>query len=106
MKVTRKANETRRDKMTEQRPKQSWDKYKKKAGQIPCIVKHLSPYDLEKLDYNAPDDVKLDFEKYQNDMFRGCAMYHVPDMKEPYYTWEGKVVERSSLADRELPLVD
>ena len=33
------------------------------------------------------------------------ARSYVPEMEEPYYTWERKIVEKSSLKGREQPLV-
>ena len=50
--------------------------------------------------------MKLDYESFQRKMFGSLAKFYVPDMEDPYYTWDGKIVERSSLKGRKLPLAD
>ena len=51
---------------------------------------------------NAPDEVKTQYEVYRNGLHNMKDV--APELEDPYYTWEGKVVERSSLAGRKLPL--
>lgn len=91
-------------------PEYSWKKYLKKTGELPVLNEKFKnnghePYTLYGLEDSAPDEVKLEFEKWQKRMFSNLARFYVPDMKEPYYTWEGKVVERSSIEGRALPLI-
>ena len=58
---------------------------------------------------DTDEQLKIQFEKEKNaEMKRliiGTGTYEI-DLQDPYYTWGGKIVERSSLAGRELPLVD
>ena len=58
---------------------------------------------------DTDEQLKMQFEKEKNaEMKRliiGTGIYEI-NLKDPYYTWEGKIVERSSLKDRELPLAD
>ena len=51
----------------------------------------------------TPKD-KEEFEQYINEEQAFFIKKLNPDLENPYYTWEGKIVERSSLKDRELPL--
>ena len=64
-------------------------------------------YKLAGLKPDTDDQLKMMFEKWKNaEMKRliiGTGIYDI-NLKDPYYTWEGKIVERSSLAGRELPL--
>ena len=92
-------------------PRYSWDNMLIYIGELP--VANLKwrergdpGYALMALPEDAPDSVKMDYEKFQRRSFGSLARFYVPDMKAPYYTWEGKVVERSSLKDRTLPLAD
>ena len=92
-------------------PNYSWDKYARQVGEIKHYDKKAkergdSGYSLIALSTETPDEIKMDFERFQNKYFNGLAKFYVPNMQDPYYTWEGKVVERSSLAGRELPLAD
>lgn len=92
-------------------PKYKWDKYLVKTGEIPVASKKRRdrgdlPYVLFGLDPKASDDLKLDYESFQRKMFGSLAKFYVPDMEDPYYTWDGKIVERSSLKGRKLPLAD
>ena len=59
-----------------------------------------------KLKAAAKDSDKADFEKYVMNTMGGEVFLKegYPDMKDPYYTWEGKVVERASLKGRGIPL--
>ncbi len=59
-----------------------------------------------RLKATASDDDKLGFEKFENGQNAFFLKSIYKELKEPYYTWEGQVVERSSLENRELPLVD
>lgn len=92
-------------------PKYKWHEYLVKTGEIPVANKKRRdrgdlPYVLFGLDPKASDDLKLDYERFQRKMFGGLAKFYVPDMEDPYYTWDGKIVERSSLKGRKLPLAD
>lgn len=78
------------------------------------IIKPKKQYKIDdmKLVGLKPDTderLKMQFEKEKNaEMKRliiGTGIYEI-NLKDPYYTWEGKIVERSSLKDRELPLAD
>lgn len=55
---------------------------------------------------DATDEEKADFEAYV--MITQGGEGFLPDMYEemddPYYTWEGKVVERASLKGRGIPV--
>ena len=91
-------------------PKYVWDQYKRKTGElekakeiVPAISCSLPLYGL---DESAPDDVKMQYERYVNIRLKSLARYFVPTMESPYYTWEGKIVERSSIRNRRLPLFD
>ena len=57
---------------------------------------------------DTDDQIKLQFEKLKNGIMKNTGMARLYELnaEDPYYTWEGKIVERSSLKDRELPLVD
>ena len=60
-----------------------------------------------RLKSTASDDEKHDFESYAMVFMGGnyfMGKMH-PEMEDPYYTWEGKVVERSSLKGRKIPVV-
>lgn len=59
-----------------------------------------------KLKASATDEDKEDFEDYVMNTMGGCVFLreNYPDMKDPYYTWEGKVVERKSLEGRKIPV--
>ena len=61
-----------------------------------------------RLKSTVTDDDKYSFECYVMQVMGGeyflKEMY--PEMKDPYYTWEGKVVERSSLKGRQIPLAE
>ena len=77
----------------------------------PGLIELTDPNKLDiELNYRlkdgASDAEKKDFEYYQNSTNGNALRAIYKDLKEPYYTWEGKVVEQSSLKDRELPLVD
>ena len=90
-------------------PKYSWSKYVRKIGDLkPADPKRRERGDvgfaLLALSEDAPDEVKIEFEKHQKWSFGSLARFYVPEMEDPYYTWEGKIVERSSLEGRELPL--
>ena len=92
-------------------PKYKWHEYLVKTGEIPVTNKKRRdrgdlPYVLFGLDPKASDDLKLDYESFQRKMFGSLAKFYVPDMEDPYYTWDGKIVERSSLKGRKLPLAD
>ncbi len=56
----------------------------------------------------ATDEDKHSFECYVMQEMAGQYFLKedYPDMKDPYYTWEGKVVERSSLKGRSIPLAE
>ncbi len=58
-----------------------------------------------RLKKEATNKEKQDFEAYV--MYTMGGDYFLtadhPDMKEPYYTWEGKVVEKASLKGRGFP---
>lgn len=90
-------------------PEYSWDKYIRKVGEIkPADPRRRERGDVGfailALSKDAPDEVKMEFEKFQKMSFGNLARFFVPEMKEPYYTWEGKIVERHTLEGRELPL--
>lgn len=53
----------------------------------------------------ASDEDKTDFEDYVMNFEGGREFLKqmFPKMKDPYYTWEGKIVERASLKGRKLP---
>ncbi len=55
----------------------------------------------------ASDDEKHQFEAYAMVQMNGefFLTKRCPEMKDPYYTWEGKVVERSTLEGRTIPIV-
>ncbi len=55
----------------------------------------------------ATDEEKTEFERYAMHMMGGYRLLKrgYPKMKEPYYTWEGRVVEKASLKGRGLPTV-
>ncbi len=56
-----------------------------------------------KMKKSASDKDKMDFERYENEENRFFIRDAHPDMKDPYYTWEGDVVEKASLKGRKLP---
>ncbi|MBQ6679539.1 MAG: hypothetical protein IJM76_05895 [Lachnospiraceae bacterium] len=85
-------------------PKHSWSDKVERAGELPTIKEWARPLPLFKLN-GATDEEKREFEAEKNAELRPVAKFYVPDMEDPYYTWEGEVVERSSLKGRELPLV-
>ena len=96
--------------MIGEEPRTPWTDYREKAGTIQYVdeaFKKVCPEgkQLWRLRPDAPDDVKRAFERRFTGEIRGSKEFIVPDMKDPYYTWEGKIVERSSLEGRELPLV-
>ncbi|MBR3396109.1 MAG: hypothetical protein IKG76_10050 [Firmicutes bacterium] len=47
---------------------------------------------------DAPDKLKAEFEAHMNDAptFLYGLKNAFPDIKEPYYTWDGRVIEKSS----------
>lgn len=47
---------------------------------------------------DAPDSLKAEFEAHMNDAptFVYCMKHDFPNIKEPYYTWDGRVIEKSS----------
>ena len=47
---------------------------------------------------DAPDSLKAEFEEHMNNApnFLYCMKNDFPDIKEPYYTWDGRVIEKSS----------
>lgn len=53
----------------------------------------------------ATDKQKTEFEGYMMFMSYSMLKECYPELEDPYYTWEGKIVERSSLEGRKLPLV-
>ena len=50
-----------------------------------------------RLKSNATPKDKEEFEQYINEENEFFLKKLYPNMKTPYYTWEGKVVERASL---------
>ncbi len=56
---------------------------------------------------SASDEDKRGFESYAMNVMGGNHFMKkgYPHMKEPYYTWEGRVVERASLRGRGFPTV-
>lgn len=92
-------------------PKTPWGEYQEKAGSIQYVdegFKKVCPegQTLWRVKQSAPDSVKRAFEKHFTDDIKFRKKYFFPDMKDPYYTWEGKIVERDSLKDRKLPLAE
>lgn len=97
--------------MVKDEPKTPWTDYREKAGTLQYAIKELQRMSPEgkqlwKLRPDAPDGVKMAFERRFTNEIRAQRKYFVPELKDPYYTWEGNVVERSSLKGRELPLVE
>lgn len=45
---------------------------------------------------DAPDSIKRDFEDWANEFYEDLASDY-PDIKDPYMTWEGKVVPKADL---------
>ena len=47
---------------------------------------------------DAPDSLKAEFEEHMNTApnFLYCMRNDFPDIKEPYYTWDGRVIEKRS----------
>ncbi len=90
-------------------PTYPWTEYRVRVEDIkakdPKLAKFDFRYVMFKLKPEAPDDVKLKFEKAMNVEYASQADVYTPELKEPYYTWEGKIVERDSLKGRKLPLV-
>ncbi len=58
-----------------------------------------------RLSSKATDKQKEDFEDYVLSECGGFLIDYFPEMEDPYFTWEGKIVERSSLKGRKIPLV-
>lgn len=59
---------------------------------------------IYRLKPNATSEEKQKFEEY---MLFGNSFFlkeFYPKFKDPYYTWDGKIVERSSLKGRAIPL--
>lgn len=96
--------------MVKDEPRTPWTDYREKAGNLPYSERYkilgADGMQLWKLKPNTPDEVKQQFEQWFTNLIRHDKEYYVPEMKDPYYTWEGKVVERSSLKGRELPLAE
>ena len=59
-----------------------------------------------RLKTEASDKEKQRFEGYMMEENGFFLKAFFPEIKDPYYTWEGEIVERSSLKDRDLPLVE
>ncbi len=79
-------------------------------GDYLMIVNKKRPdYDIFniRLKDGAPDRYKTELETYVMIEMSGDFVLKklYPKMKEPYYTWEGRVVEKSSLRRRALPAV-
>ena len=90
-------------------PTYPWTKYRVRIEDIKAkdtkLAKFGFRYAMFKLKPEVPDDVKVAFEKAMNAEYAPQADVYTPDLKDPYYTWEGKIAERDSLKDRKLPLV-
>ena len=90
------------------REKHEWDGKEIKAGKLKAananLAKHDKGFQLMRLPGDVSDDEKIDFERYHRRDIRILKNYYVPDMADPYYTWEGRVVERSKIEGRPLPL--
>jgi len=89
--------------MTIEEPKHSWDSKLRKAGVLKD--KHGGmDYILYGL-VGATDKEKMDFEAVKRKEFNPIAKFYAPGIRDPYYTWKGKIVEKDTLRNRELPLV-
>ena len=90
--------------------KHSWDGKEKLKfvlkSRHPVLSKHDKGYPIYCLPESCSEEEKMDFEKGHRKNKKFLKQYSLPDIEDPYYTWEGKIVERASLAGRELPLVD
>lgn len=77
-------------------PKKPWDKY------IESTNKKYGPFDgypglSVRLKPGASDEIKRKFEAYMTADVKRYKQSIVPDMKDPYFTWQGDIVEKSSL---------
>lgn len=75
------------------------------------LVDHVKSKEPRKgMDYclkpKASDKDKMDFEASMMAELGYFLKEFYPELEDPYYTWEGDIVERSSLKGRALPLVD
>lgn len=88
-------------------PASPWDGKMKPAGEFVSKEKFADgskrTLRMFAITEDAEDSVKIAYEKLRNGL---NLSFFAPEMDDPYYTWEGKIVERSSLKDRELPLAD
>ncbi len=89
--------------MAPKSPEQIW------GNKLETVDRYGDEYDIFnlRLKPSATDKEKRDFEDYVMNESGGAyylAKDH-PKMTDPYYTWEGKVVERASLAGRSIPTV-
>ncbi len=59
---------------------------------------------------SAPDEFKMLFEEEQNmvhDLKSSLETFGIStDCDDPYYVWDGSIVERKSLEGRELPIFE
>lgn len=88
--------------MTPLSPETMW------GDKLELVDKNGDKYDAFnlKLKGSATDEEKAEFEDYVMNAMAGNVFLKedYPDMKDPYYTWEGKVVERKSLEGRKIPV--
>ena len=74
------------------RPEFPWDEY--------LNLEHSEDekFRFEKLKSNAPDDIKEHFEKCMNLPLGKVTLKRLaPELKNPYYTWDGRIIEKEEL---------
>lgn len=86
-------------------PTHKWDDKVEKVGELISAKSGGRGFPLYAI-RGASDDEKRDFEKVKNEEFLPLARFYAPNIKHPYYTWEGDIVERDKISDRTLPLVN